>query len=494
MSASSRLGYLLTSHEASTISSNVQTVKPVNPLRFLDGQFDYTPKIIENKPIQNNRWGIINTSKGEVANDGDHNYDYDYNESVWILANALGSRVTTDIGATGHAYQHVLSVGCSLPMLSFEQAAGNLCDWDADKSQEVQVMRVGGAMIDSFKLNAQQENVKMNATAKAHVTFLTAAAAGDATAKNATPATITSGVWADGQVTYTLTAHGLTVGKMILIDSSTPDIDGVYEVVAVPTSSTFKINLASDPGTITTAGDFTILCSIKVDEVEGLVATDDVVVHNADGVNEAAEIAGVGVVNKVIAFTDDLTELSEFTVANDTKVELAPQTPSYATNSQLADFDHVSVKMNSTVTLAESTEEIDVKDWEFEFKNNLETFYGSKRKTPGTIAPKAAEATFKFNRIFESLEERDAYVKQLSRGVVIDIRSNTVIDPTDTNNNVYSLKIELYNVKVTTCQLPIGNDDILAYQVECKATYSASDGKAIKITAVNAKTEAHYES
>lgn len=60
--ASTRLGYLSIAKETTRGS----VVKPTKFVRFKEGDVNYGQEIIENNPIQNNRWNAINAVPGKV--------------------------------------------------------------------------------------------------------------------------------------------------------------------------------------------------------------------------------------------------------------------------------------------------------------------------------------------------------------------------------------------------------------------------------------------
>ena len=67
---------------------------------------------------------------------------------------------------------------------------------------------------------------------------------------------ITSMAWSAGLVTVTFgSAHGRSVGESITISGATPDAyNGTYVITAVPSATTFRYALASDPGAETVPG------------------------------------------------------------------------------------------------------------------------------------------------------------------------------------------------------------------------------------------------
>lgn len=165
--ASTRLGYLAIKKEATTAVA----VKPTHFLRFKEGDILVKKEIIENNPIQNNRWNAVSAVPGKITTEGTYKLDVDTTEAVHFLYGALGSISTTDIGSTpGQVYEHTLTLSNSLPSFTIEQAKGNLSD-TTENLQKYQVDRAFGTMVDSLKLSGQDGIVNMEVAMKAHGVF-----------------------------------------------------------------------------------------------------------------------------------------------------------------------------------------------------------------------------------------------------------------------------------------------------------------------------------
>lgn len=73
-------------------------MKPAKFIRFKEGDINYSQEIIENNPIQNNRWNAITPVAGKVETNGSYKIDVDPNEIPrWIIV-AMGSSATADAG------------------------------------------------------------------------------------------------------------------------------------------------------------------------------------------------------------------------------------------------------------------------------------------------------------------------------------------------------------------------------------------------------------
>lgn len=165
--ASTRLGYLAIKKETTTALA----VKPTHFLKFKEGDILVKKEIIENNPIQNNRWNAISAVPGKITTEGTYKIDVDTTEAVHFLYGALGSISTMDIGSTaGQVYEHTITLSNTLPSFTIEQGKGNLSD-STNNLQNYQVDRAFGVMVDNIKLSAQDGIVGMEVAMKAHGVF-----------------------------------------------------------------------------------------------------------------------------------------------------------------------------------------------------------------------------------------------------------------------------------------------------------------------------------
>ena len=73
-----------------------------------------------------------------------------------------------------------------------------------------------------------------------------------------------------------------------------------------------------------------------------------------------------------------------YTVANEVKIELVPQTPSYQEKRTFS-FYHTKFRFADTIANAYASIDENVENREIEYMNNLEERYGSKRQSASVI-------------------------------------------------------------------------------------------------------------
>lgn len=214
---------------------------------------------------------------------------------------------------------------------------------------------------------------------------------------------------------------------------------------------------------------------VEIESVEGLVATDTVKISDTTPQSEEDAIVSISAVNKTI----EIASLgNSYTVANEAKVELTELTPSYSAEA-LFSFDHCSFQFGTDLTDAASNAEENVEDWEFSYSNNIEERYGSLRKTPSVIAPKAATATLKFKRYFENVTDRDRYLNTTRQACIITIEDPNTIIGNSTRNP--SLVIKISDLRYKTYALPTGTDELYVAEIEGDCYYDATDTRAVQI-------------
>lgn len=242
-----------------------------------------------------------------------------------------------------------------------------------------------------------------------------------------------------------------------------------------------KANLLTDA----TSGAGKVL---KVATAEGLAVGDSINISDATPQNEVTTVSALNLATREVTAT--LTQAH--TVANKAKIELVPQVVSYATPAKVATFIHARFQFGETVTAAASGALENVEDWEITYNNGLEQRYGSLRASPSVIAPKGAKCTLKFKKYFENVVDRDRYLDQSKRGMILTLTNDEIVATNDTNQAKFSTKFEFADVRYTQYEIPTGTDDLYAASVEAEAYYDMTDGFAVRTTFVNQKAGTEY--
>ena len=103
------------------------------------------------------------------------------------------------------------------------------------------------------------------------------------------------------------------------------------------------------------------------------------------------------------------------------------------------------------------------------------------------IAENSAGAMFKFNKYFESSKDRDRYLDLKKQACILTITNNKVIDSDDTNSTMYKMTFEMSDLRFKAYEMPTGTDELYAVSVEGELFYDQTDGRALRVTARNAK-------
>jgi len=137
-----------------------------------------------------------------------------------------------------------------------------------------------------------------------------------------------------------------------------------------------KANLISDA----TAG---ASVDLSLDTAEGLTTDDSVNISDNTPQNEEDAIATVS--GEPTNTVQIATLGNSYTVANEAKIELVPQTPSYSDAAKVFSFVHASFQFGDDLTAAASNSAENIENWEFSYENSLEERYGSLRSSPSVI-------------------------------------------------------------------------------------------------------------
>lgn len=230
--------------------------------------------------------------------------------------------------------------------------------------------------------------------------------------------------------------------------------------------------------------------AIKLDSVGGLVATSDTVrVYDETPQSEADAIASLSTANKTITIA---TLGNSYTIANNARVCLEPQTATYGTFRPCM-FHHWFFKTADSITNADLTSAVNRFEWNLSITNNGETMYGTQKiagyhsKTPAAYYKKGFDATLKFKKYFDTKEDQNRFIESLGRSIVLEAQSNEIISATDTNARKYGLRFEIEDFVITKMTRSSGSDDVLMLEIEGDCRYSSGNARAIRAIAYNAE-------
>jgi len=236
-----------------------------------------------------------------------------------------------------------------------------------------------------------------------------------------------------------------------------------------------KSDLVADAGAGSTV-------DLELESVEGLTTSDTVNIFDETPQSETDAVAAIDTSAKTIEIA---TLGNSYTIANNAKVELVPQTPVYSLDPNVAVFHHAAFQFGATIAAAGSADEENVEDWEFGINNNLEQRYGSLRATPSHIGEKGLQFTFNFKKFFENVTDRDRYLRQVRRAMIITLDSGVIVSATDTNDATYKVIIEVSDLRLTSYNLPTGTDDLYVVEFTAIPFYDTGDGRAVRIKVEN---------
>lgn len=199
--ASTRLWYLAIKKESTTALA----VKPTHFLRFKEWDIMVKKDIIQDNPIQNNRWNSIVAVPWKTTTDWSYKMDLDPNECWHFFQYALWALATTDVWSTpAQVYQHIFTIANTLPSFTLEQWKGNLTDtWN--NYQNYQVDRAYWVMVDKITMAWSDGIISCDVDLKAHWVFQRSLLTADVTAWSSVSLYLESASWlvaTDTIITY----------------------------------------------------------------------------------------------------------------------------------------------------------------------------------------------------------------------------------------------------------------------------------------------------
>lgn len=217
--------------------------------------------------------------------------------------------------------------------------------------------------------------------------------------------------------------------------------------------------------------------TVRSSESEGILTGDLLeIVDDSNGTQE--DITATTIAASVI--TADTA--NGYTATDNVKVQLRPQTPAFDCRDTVLTFSDFNFKFGADLPGAEAAAEENVENWTISLQNNLESRYGSLRKSPSVIAPKGAGGMFKYQKYFENVADRDRYLDQDRQACIGTGDMEIAIGST---SYTYKIEIRMNDLRYTNRTLNVGNDELLVTELEASLFYSCPDGKAIEINVWN---------
>lgn len=177
--ASTGLSALILKKETTTPTA----VTPTHPVRYKGGDIMLKRDAKRNNPIQNTRASNIHPLSGKINAEGTMNFDLDFNECVYWIYGGHGAIAHADVSSETDAsvIEHTITNANTLPSFTVQQQKGDTTD-TSNSRQNYEVSRAFGVIVDSYKVSASDEEVKLEVDLKAHGIFLRAKLIADAAA------------------------------------------------------------------------------------------------------------------------------------------------------------------------------------------------------------------------------------------------------------------------------------------------------------------------
>lgn len=222
--------------------------------------------------------------------------------------------------------------------------------------------------------------------------------------------------------------------------------------------------------------------ALSLDTVTGLTTSDTVNIYDATPQSETDAIASISTTNVTITIA---TLGNSYTTANYGKVELKAQTPSYSNPARVLVFKDANFQFWVDLTAAASASETNIEDWTLTYENNCDVRYGSMRGWPSVIAPRRPMAKLTYTKYFQTVVDRDTYLRVLPKAIILTLTYNEVVSATDTGLYKYSVKFKMNKVHITTHDMPTASDDVYATKIEAEVFYNETDGAAFSCEVIN---------
>lgn len=230
---------------------------------------------------------------------------------------------------------------------------------------------------------------------------------------------------------------------------------------------------------------------VSLNSIEGFVVGEDVNIYDDTPTNETATIDAISTTNKTITL-DTLS--NSYQIADNAKVELIPQTPSYSLAQQLFASGQATVQFGEDLTAAGSAAAGCIRDASISIDNQVEKkpCLGKFAAGAGGIVPKGRLVTVEFTRSFQNKEDMDKYIQARSFAMIITLDNEQVVSTTDTNDATHKLVLKLPKVTIDSMPITSENNGVYEYTVSATAVPDSTAWWDIQAIATNGKAGTYY--
>lgn len=472
-----------------------QPVQTNTPFMRIDGDIVKNVENVKNTSIQNIRNNASTIVEGNETTEGTLNMELSPIDAVWFLFAALGTLTSVDVSSAtdGTVWEHTIEeVDCDLKPLSIEikkgGCAGGLGQPDG---QNTMITRAYGAFPNSVAINIEEGILKMEAEINAYWAFDVAKLVANESPEASTTA-ITNIVAGVDSLTITSIAHLLSVWDLVVVDSVTPSAyNGSYKVTDVIDVDNFVVSASWTFPAYVSGGAVTkqSMWRFKKGSTRGLVIGDSVRLYEyATDTYEVAIVTALDFATDTVWFTSIVSTL--FTVANDSKIELVQKNVVYD-SPVLFGFKDARVRIaQGGVANAYLANPKALKTLNFNIANNLQV---DSQTEYNTVKETGSDYTAEMVALYETNEDRDHWRNKTELSMVIEIDNARIISATDTNNQTFSIVIEVPRFVYETFEAPVATGSLIEQTIAALILHDAVTDESVKIKVYNDKPDTYYQ-
>lgn len=473
-----------------TQKTPTQPVQTNSPVWIVDGWIFKTEekeKSVSKRNLYNNNSALVS---GSIETWGKLSWEIEAREIVFLLYYALWRMISSDVSSEKDwsVYKHVIENPiCDLPNFSAEEKLWG-CLTGAWNGQETEVRRAFWCVMDNLTLEIEKWILQWNAEIKAYGQFDVAFVR-----KNESPE---RPVWAITAVsrnlnlaTININSHWLNRGDIINLTWTTPTSwNKNYKILDIVDANNFVID-------VTWLGEYTSWWSVQklammffwTNQVKWLVAWDEVRLYESTyGWYEPLTIEYADPDNDVVAFESIFWV--NFTKENNAKLELVAKNVTYD-EPMVIWFGWAKIKWADTISLARTWVAKAITSLKIKLDNNvkneLTTEYQTTKET-------GWDYTLDISKLFDNLEERDAFRKNKSQAIVVILDTWYRISETDENWETYRVELEFTRVAYESREAPNPKSWMIEENMTWIALHDFTQGYSVRAIVYNDKPWTYY--
>lgn len=177
-----------------------------------------------------------------------------------------------------------------------------------------------------------------------------------------------------------------------------------------------------------------------------------------------------------------------FTVANDSKIELAQKIVNYD-SPELFGFKNARIRVGNTLAEAAIAQPINVKTATINIANNLQV---DSQTEFNTVKSTGSDYEIEMGLLFNDVNIRDDFRNKKEQAMIIEIDNANIVSGTDTNNETFRIEMHVPKFAYQSYEMEAGTGSLIEETVNALVLFDPDSSKSIFFKVYNDHDNAFY--